>query len=339
MGCWHPSDVPYAIPMDAQIKEHRPDSAAETYVRLEEAFNHFNEVLFDGELPCPLITLQRKARSRGFFTPQKFIHRSIEGLHLDELALNPKAFHGQPDEFILGFLVRLMCSAWQHHCGHAGRPGYHNSEWAQKMQAVGLEPTSAQTDRTAQTGDRVEHSIVPGGPFDTACRELLTGGKIVYFEDNRSQVERDRKTASKQCFSCPSCGQRVWGKSATRVRCDACDVLLTSQPTQARTFSSGPRQTETKSKERASHPATQLDRSQQAKANRRQASSKDRSAPQRNKSPSNPARGSLSFGNGIHPEAKKQKAQPTSSTLAVEFNVGEDLARRAALVDKPWNAR
>ena len=342
MGCWHPPGVPYAIPMDVRIDEHCPDSTATaaTYVRLQDAFDHFNGALFDGELPSPLITLQRKARSRGYFTPQKFVHRSIEGLRVDELALNPTAFHGQPDESILGFLVHLMCFAWQHHCGHASRSGYHNSEWAQKTQAIGLMPASAQTDTTARTGDRVEHSIVPGGPFDIACRELLAGGKIVYFEDGRSLVERDRKAASKQCFSCPNCGQRVWGRSATRVRCDECDVLLMSQPTQAGMPPNRSHETKKNSKERADRPARQTGRSRQVKAKRREARTPDKNVPQRNERQRNPAPRILSLRNVVQPTGKKRNVQAASPTAAASgLNTGDDLARRAALVDKPWNTR
>ena len=342
MGCWHTPGVPYATPMDERIDEDCPDNTATaaTYVRLQDAFDHFNGALFDGELPCPLITLQRKARSRGYFTPQKFVHRNIEGLYVDELALNPMAFHGHPDETILSFFVHLMCFSWQHHCGHASRPGYHNSEWAQKMQAIGLTPTSAQTDKIARTGDRVDYSIVPGGPFDVACRELLAGGKIVYFEDGRSQVERDRKAASKQCFSCPNCGQRVWGRSATRVRCDECDVLLVSQPAQARTPPHRSHETKKSSKERAGCPPRQTDRSPQVKATRRQASTPDKNVPQRNERQRNPAPLSLSLGNATQPAAKKRNARAPSPTVAAKgLNTGDDLARRAALVNKPWNTR
>jgi hypothetical protein len=42
-----------------------------TYISLDEAFAHFNDELFDGELPAILITLQRRKDVRGYFSAAK----------------------------------------------------------------------------------------------------------------------------------------------------------------------------------------------------------------------------------------------------------------------------
>jgi len=42
------------------------------YGGLQEAYDHFNKELFSGELPDVFITYQRKARSLGYFSADRF---------------------------------------------------------------------------------------------------------------------------------------------------------------------------------------------------------------------------------------------------------------------------
>ena len=67
----------------------------------------------NGHCACPavLITLQRRARSRVFFAPEKFVGRSEESA-THELALNPDHF-GRTDEAILSTPVHEMAHVWQ----------------------------------------------------------------------------------------------------------------------------------------------------------------------------------------------------------------------------------
>jgi hypothetical protein len=43
-----------------------------TYDRLNQAYNHFNQTLFDDSLPNCLITMQRKNGSFGYFAGDRF---------------------------------------------------------------------------------------------------------------------------------------------------------------------------------------------------------------------------------------------------------------------------
>ena len=45
------------------------------YTAFEAAYDWFNAQLFENALPPCLITLQRKARSRGYFANDRFEHR------------------------------------------------------------------------------------------------------------------------------------------------------------------------------------------------------------------------------------------------------------------------
>src|SRR5262245_48061130 len=77
------------------------------YSGLQEAYDHFNAVLFGGKLLDVFIVYQRRAHSAGYFAPDRFVGRTaVGGKH--ELALNPDAFIGRSDEWITSVLVHEM---------------------------------------------------------------------------------------------------------------------------------------------------------------------------------------------------------------------------------------
>lgn len=59
------------------------DSTTDTYSTLNEAFQFFNERLFNGALPTCLITLQRKGRANGFFARAVRLERGIRRVRRD----------------------------------------------------------------------------------------------------------------------------------------------------------------------------------------------------------------------------------------------------------------
>src|SRR5207248_9605496 len=89
-------------------------SAGGQYRACEHAYDWFNAELFENALPPCLITLHRKARSRGYFANDRFEHRA-GGSTTDEIALNPDTFRGRSDKEILSTLVHEMCHCWQRH--------------------------------------------------------------------------------------------------------------------------------------------------------------------------------------------------------------------------------
>jgi hypothetical protein len=82
------------------------------YQAFQEAYDFFNAELFAGALPHVLVTLQRHARAKGYFSPERFSGRLNDKLAVHELALNPDCFTGRTDEEILSTLV--------HEMGHVG---------------------------------------------------------------------------------------------------------------------------------------------------------------------------------------------------------------------------
>jgi hypothetical protein len=113
---------------------HNTNPTDTTYLSLGEAFTWFNGKLFGGCLTLPLISLQRRRGSYGYFAGERFGTRDGSEI-VDEIALNPIHFD-RPDTLSLSTLVHEMTHLWQHHQGKPSRGGYHNREWANRMKAL-----------------------------------------------------------------------------------------------------------------------------------------------------------------------------------------------------------
>src|SRR4029077_9417087 len=100
----------------------------ETYDQIQQAYDTLNRALFKGELPNCLITLQRRNRTYGYFSGDRF-GRS-DGLVTDEIALNPRHFHNPPCTEVSATPPHEMPHLWQYHHGKPARGRYHNREWA-----------------------------------------------------------------------------------------------------------------------------------------------------------------------------------------------------------------
>jgi predicted SprT family Zn-dependent metalloprotease len=72
-----------------------------------------------------LVTLQRHAKARGYFAPERFNGRTHKAT-VHELALNPDTFTGRTDEEILSTLAHEMAHVWQQTHGEPPRRSYHD---------------------------------------------------------------------------------------------------------------------------------------------------------------------------------------------------------------------
>ncbi len=186
------------------------------YERLGAAYDWFNQQLFAGTLPPCLITFQRSRRARGFFWREAV--RARRGKRrTDEIALNPDTFTGRSDRDVMSTLLHEMVHLWQFHFGTPGRRGYHNREWATKMEEVGLRPSNTGRPGGAKTGERMTHYVISGGRFEEVWGELYRSGFRIEWETSPSRAA-DR---SKIKYTCPDCGLNVWGKPglAGRIIC------------------------------------------------------------------------------------------------------------------------
>jgi len=99
------------------------------YQGFQRAYDFFNREFFAGSLPQVLVTLQRHANTRGYFSPERF-HGRIDKAVVHELALNPDNFTDRTDEMILSTLAHEMAHVWQQTHGKAPTRCYHDRQWA-----------------------------------------------------------------------------------------------------------------------------------------------------------------------------------------------------------------
>ncbi len=144
------------------------------YVLLNTAFDHFNRVLFDDALPRAMLTLQRNRNTMGYFSAQRWVDGG--GHHAHEIALNPAYFARNRVIDVLQTLVHEQCHLWQHvHGRRRSRAGYHNREWAEKMESIGLVPSSTGLPGGDRTGQGMSDYPARDGRFLDAAGSLVAG--------------------------------------------------------------------------------------------------------------------------------------------------------------------
>ena len=203
----------------------------ETYDAFQQAYDVLNRSLFKSELPNCLITLQRRKRTYGYFSAERFGRE--DGHATDEIALNPAHFRDRPVKEILATLAHEMVHLWQHHFGKAGRSRYHNKQWAEKMKAIGLQPTDTGEEGGKETGDKVHHMISLDGRFDRLTSKLLARGfAITWMEKPRADTaassqsggenaETKSKSGKRVKYICTNeqCDQKAWARHEAKLVC------------------------------------------------------------------------------------------------------------------------
>ncbi len=161
-------------------KKLRPTE--EAYSELQQAYDFYNEHLFDNQLPPCMITFQREKSTMGYFSAGRFVNRA-GGKNTDEIALNPEFFAVYPMIEILQTLVHEMVHLWQHHFGTPSRACYHNAEWATKMESIGLMPSDTGAPGGKRTGQKIADYIAAGGRMEVVTKQLLASGFAITWFD------------------------------------------------------------------------------------------------------------------------------------------------------------
>lgn len=153
----------------------------QAYGELQQAYDFYNERLFENALPPCLITFQRQKRTYGFFTRARFGTR--DGRTTDEIAMNPEYFATVPLVEVLQTLVHEMAHLWQDHFGKPPRKCYHNKEWASKMETVGLMPSDTGREGGNRVGQHMADYVIAGGRFEAETKKLLDEGFLITWLD------------------------------------------------------------------------------------------------------------------------------------------------------------
>ena len=222
----------------------------EAYGELQTAYDHFNRALFGDTLPPCLITLQREKRTYGYFACERFVNG--EGQKTDEIAMNPGYFAVVPPMEVMQTLVHEMVHLWQFHFGKPGRRGYHNKEWAAKMEEVGLMPSDTGKEGGRKVGEKMADYAISDGAFEIACNELFTAAFAITWKDRFPvkvqldqvvagivegielaelealgvEIEQPENKSNRRKYSCPGCGINAWGKPNLSLICGECQVPL-----------------------------------------------------------------------------------------------------------------
>lgn len=191
----------------------------------QEMFEHFNAELFGGELSPVLLNFSRKSGALGFFAPERW---SDGGAPVHEISINPMYLSERTAQQSASTLVHEMAHLWQAEHGEPGKRGYHNKEWAEKMEAVGLTPSATGAPGGARTGQRMTHYVTPGGVFEAAwaSRPVLSEQLFPIMAQEPADTERKKASVkSKTKYTCSGCATNLWAKPGLEnLHCSDCDV-------------------------------------------------------------------------------------------------------------------
>lgn len=262
--------VRYNLPdMHARPVVNPAAPTEEFYGLLTRAFDHFNQVLFEGKLPKCLLTVQREKNTMGFFSADRWANSNGKRTH--EIAVNPAYFARHKLIEVLQTLVHEQCHLWQFEFGKPSRAGYHNKEWATKMQSIGLMPSHNGERNGHRTGQKMSDYPLKDGLFIQACKTLIAQGYQLTWIDRftavrescqsrcidesiicpqESDIEKilnaqvadiipdiepiettaEQKSAkAKTKYTCAGCAVNLWGKPELNIVCGDCNLAFAQQ--------------------------------------------------------------------------------------------------------------
>ena len=199
------------------------------YGALEEAFKFLNTKLFDGRLPDAMFNYTRKPHMLGHFAPDRYSGR-VAQFKKPEIALNPDSFIGRTDEQIVSTLGHEMVHLEQETFGKPGSRGYHNKEWAARMESIGLMPSNTGAVGGRRTGQQMSHFILPNGAFAKAFAELAATGWELKLQSTIYAGGEKKPKKDKTKYTCPSCGLNMWANiPGADISCNSCQCVMPAE--------------------------------------------------------------------------------------------------------------
>jgi len=188
---------------------------SEQFIKLETLFDYYNKELFDGKLNDCLINMSRLKGANGFFSPERWKNKE-KNIH--EISLTPQGLDREEKDW-QATLVHEMVHLWQNDFGKPSRANYHNKEWANKMEEIGLIPSSTGFAGGKKTGQKMIHYVDVNGRFIKAFNALKE--KKINCKPNPEMTLIKKTDNSKTKYIC-SCKNKVWGKPDLSIKCLIC---------------------------------------------------------------------------------------------------------------------
>lgn len=171
----------------------------EFYNRLDEAFNFYNENLFENKLDPVFFTVRsgetkdKTTRILGYYWKKVFAHKDNP---ISEIALNINAFSDRSLLDILSTLVHEMTHQWRDEVSTEPPSkheidGGHDDIWANKMMQIGLIPSNTGIPGGKKTGKKMTHYIDENGKFSQVSKNLIKSGFYFnIFDSYGSQINK-----------------------------------------------------------------------------------------------------------------------------------------------------
>jgi hypothetical protein len=206
---------------------------------LETAYAHFNERLFERQLPAALLNLSRSAGSSknsvtlGFFEPEAW--RGDAG-NICELSMTPVSTARGPEDYY-ATLVHEMAHFLDHVRGVKPKsPGYHGKPWWATMERIGLPPVPGGKNGTSKIS--VHHAIQKDGPYALAFKDLSEEALLPFVSTEsglwvagqpeaggeEGEGEGETKQGKRARYECGGCKTTMRGPSGRKLICGSCEV-------------------------------------------------------------------------------------------------------------------
>lgn len=224
-----------------------PTPTEQQFSSLNHAYQYFNRELFGGRLPGCILNFSRKRNAHGFMAAGRWRKIGEQSHTTHEIALTHITLHREP-KLVFSTLVHEQVHLWQVEFGNPSRSGYHNQEWAEKMEEIGLMPSENGEPGGKKTGQHMTHYIIPGGKYELAfdkippefllpftslegdvMNSLLTGTPLpagVELTAGKKGTPLPSTARNKTKYSCPGCKSNVWGKPDMNLICGNCNAAF-----------------------------------------------------------------------------------------------------------------
>jgi predicted SprT family Zn-dependent metalloprotease len=196
---------------------------------LDEMYKFYNRELFGGKLAPAIISLT-KSGPRGYFIASRWkikndsnpvehqiAHHEI-AINIDKIGTNNSLLHST--------LVHEMVHLWQEDLGKPSKNGWHNQEWADMMEKIGLIPSKTGQEGGKKIGYSIDHYIREDGKFFNSYNKIK-GNEYLPFElqiDSKNKNEKSAKNGKRTIYIC-ECKNKVWGKSGLdNLFCKGCNA-------------------------------------------------------------------------------------------------------------------